>query len=166
MNKINACAAVCLGLMLIAPRLGAQSQTKGQHCPMDAAGRADKGMGFSQEKTTHHFTLTERGGEISVTAKDPADSDSREQIRMHLSHIAHAFAAGDFDIPMFVHDQTPPGVPVMKEKKDKIQYRYEEAENGGKVVMTTEDGEGLAAIHEFLAFQIREHKTGDSVTVK
>src|SRR5262249_29873419 len=116
--------------------------------------------------TTHHFTLTAQGGEIAVTAKDAADSDSREQIRMHLTHIAHAFAAGNFDIPMFVHDQTPDGVPIMKEKKDRIQYRYEETENGGKVVMTTEDREALAAIHEFLAFQIREHKTGDSVTVK
>jgi len=119
MNKINVCAVLCLGLVLVAPRVGAQSQTKGQHCPMDA-NRADKGMGFSQEKTTHHFALTPHGGEISVTAKDAADSESREQIRMHLSHIAHAFAAGDFDIPMFVHDQTPPGVPVMKKKRTRF----------------------------------------------
>jgi len=33
------------------------------------------------------------------------------------------------------------------------------------VVIATEDGQALAAIHEFLAFQIREHKTGDTVEV-
>jgi hypothetical protein len=151
--------------MFIGVRAQAQSQTKAQHCPMDT-NRADKGMGFSQEKTTHHFTLTPQGGEIAVTAKDATDNESRDQIRMHLTHIAHAFAAGDFDIPMLVHDQTPPGVPVMKEKKDKIQYRYEESQNGGKVVIATEDSQALSGIHEFLAFQIREHKTGDSVDVR
>lgn len=167
MKKINLCIAVCLGtVMVVAARSEAQSPNDAHHCPMDAADRADKGMGFSQEKTTHHFTLTSQGGEIAVTAKDAADKESHEEIRMHLSHIAHAFAAGDFDIPMFVHDQTPPGVSVMKEKKDKIQYRYEESEDGGKVVIATEDSQALSAIHEFLAFQIREHKTGDSLTVR
>lgn len=165
MTKVNICIAMCLGTAMFAvPRTQAQSPNDAHHCPMDAAHRADKGMGFSQEKTTHHFTLTSQGGEIEVTAKDAADKESREQIRMHLTHIAHAFAAGDFDIPMFVHDQTPPGVAVMKERKDRVQYRYEESENGGKVVIATEDGQALSAIHEFLAFQIREHKTGDSLT--
>ena len=133
---------------------------------MNADDRADKGMGFSQEKTTHHFTLTKNGGEIGVLAKDAADSESRDQIRMHLSHIAHAFADGDFDIPMFVHDQVPPGVATMKAKKDRIQYRYEETESGGRVVISTQDSEARGAIHEFLKFQIRAHKTGDSLDVR
>ena len=126
--------------------------------------RADKGMGFDQAKTTHHFLLKRDGGVIRVEANDAKDTESRDQVRMHLAHIAKAFAAGDFDIPMFVHDQTPPGVPVMKARKDQISYRFEETNSGGRVVIASSDAEALAAIHEFLVFQIREHKTGDSLT--
>ena len=127
--------------------------------------RADQGMGFEQAKTTHHFLLTRDGGAIQVTARNPQDSHSRAQIRMHLSHIAQAFAAGDFHIPMFVHDQTPPGVAVLQARKTQIRYRFEELENGAQVVITTHDPEALSAIHDFLVFQIREHRTNDPVAV-
>ena len=80
--------------------------------------RGDHAMGFSQEKTTHHFRLFKDGGAIEVEAKDPKDTDNRDMIRMHLSHIAQMFAAGDFDTPMFIHDTTPPGVPTMIELRD------------------------------------------------
>ena len=133
-----------------------------QGCPMMATQhRADDGMGFSQAKTTHHFRLTADGGVISVEAHDAKDSESRDEIRMHLAHIAKAFGDGDFDIPIFVHDQVPPGVPVMKSRKHAIRYRFEESAQGGQVVISTSDQQALGAIHEFLAFQIREHKTGD-----
>ncbi|MBZ5719380.1 MAG: hypothetical protein LAO03_03265 [Acidobacteriia bacterium] len=136
-------------------------------CPMMAdQQRADEGMGFSQAKTTHHFRLTGDGGVIAVEANDAKDSESRDQIRMHLTHIAKAFSTGDFDIPMFVHDQVPPGVPVMKSLKDAIHYRFEETDLGGRVVISSADQQARAAIHEFLAFQIREHKTGDSLDVQ
>jgi hypothetical protein len=128
--------------------------------------RGNQGMGFDQERTTHHFLLTKSGGIIQVTANSAADKNSAAQIRMHLNHIEHAFQSGDFNIPMFVHGQTPPGVPVMKRLKDQIQYRYEEIENGGRVSIASENAEAVNAVHEFLKFQIREHKTGDSLEVK
>jgi hypothetical protein len=34
------------------------------------------------------------------------------------------------------------------------------------VDITTTNREALAAVHEFLAFQISDHKTGDPVTVR
>ena len=67
---------------------------------------------------------------------------------------------------MFVHDQTPPGVPVMKKLKDQIKYRYEPAENGGRVVISSSNADAVKAIHEFLKFQITEHQTGDALEVK
>ena len=133
---------------------------------MDMEGRGDEGMGFSQAKTTHHFILAKDGGAISVEANDEKDTASRDQIRMHLAHIAKMFAEGNFDIPMFVHDQVPPGVPVMQSKKNQIQYRFEESKLGGRVVISSSDPEALSAVHDFLSFQIREHKTGDSLTVQ
>src|SRR5262249_37907044 len=101
------------------------------------------------------------GGAIQVTANSADDKASIDQVRNHLKHIARAFQSGDFSIPMFVHDQTPPGVPAMVKLKDRIQYRYEQMENGGRVVITSGNEEALAAVQEFLRFQIREHKTGD-----
>lgn len=85
---------------------------------------------------------------------------------MHLGHIRAAFQAGDFNIPGFVHDQTPPGVPVMINLKDQIHYRYEEITHGGRVLISSKNAEAIKAVQSFLRFQITEHKTGDSLQVK
>ena len=127
--------------------------------------RGEKGMGFSQTTTTHHFLLSADGGVIQVEANDAMDPATHDSIRMHLTHIAKAFASGDFAIPMFVHDSTPPGVPVMKELKDKIRYKFEETPGGARVVITTANPDALAAVFQFLNFQIAEHKTGDATAV-
>jgi hypothetical protein len=122
-------------------------------------------MGFSHEKTTHHFRLYADGGAIEVTANDPRDSESRDQIRMHLAHIAGMFAAGDFDAPMLIHDQVPPGVPVLRKLKGDVKYRFEELDRGGRVRISTKNAEALQAVYEFLRFQISDHQTGDAITV-
>ena len=83
----------------------------------------------------------------------------------HLTHIAKAFSNGDFAIPMFVHDTVPPGVPVMKQVGDKITYKFEATPTGGRVLITTTDPRALAAVQQFLRFQIAEHETGDSTAV-
>jgi hypothetical protein len=122
-------------------------------------------MGFSHERTTHHFRLAADGGEIEVTARTVADAESRDQIRIHLAHVAMAFAAGDFTIPMFVHDSIPPGVSTMKRRRAAISYSYKEIDNGGLVRISTKDFDALDAVHDFLRFQIVEHETGDPLTV-
>jgi hypothetical protein len=128
--------------------------------------RGEAGMGFDQERTTHHFLLTKNGGIIQVNANSAADKESVAQIRMHLQHIRHAFESGDFNIPMFVHDQTPPGVPTMTRLKDRIRYKYEPMDNGGRVVISSGNSEVVTALHDFLKFQIREHRTGDPLELK
>ncbi len=128
--------------------------------------RGDHMMGFSHEKTTHHFLLAKDGGSINVSVNDPKDAGNRDQIRMHLGHIAKMFAAGDFNVPMFIHDQVPPGVAVMKRLKDQIAYTYEQTENGARVRVTSSNPDAVAAIHEFLKFQISDHQTGDPLTVQ
>jgi hypothetical protein len=128
--------------------------------------RGDKGMGFSQGATTHHFLLKPNGGVIQAEANAASDTASRDSIRMHMRHIAHAFSSGDFDIPMFVHDTTPPGVPEMKRLASKISYAYQESPAGARVVITTSDPEAKAAIHKFLRFQINEHQTHDPMHVR
>ncbi len=128
--------------------------------------RGDHVMGFDHTKTTHHFQLTPSGGRIEVEAKDPADSESRDLIRTHLTHIAKMFSEGEFDAPMLIHEKVPPGVPVMKELKAAIRYDFQPTERGGSVVLSTRNARALEAVHQFLRFQIEDHKTGDSVKVE
>jgi hypothetical protein len=144
--------------------LTAAAQT--DHAHHDMENRGNQGMGFDQEKTAHHFLLRKDGGAIQVKANSGEDRASINHIRMHLEHIRAAFQSGDFNIPGFVHDQTPPGVPAMIKLKDQIHYRYEEMAQGGRVVISTTNAEALGAVHSFLRFQITEHKTGDALEVK
>jgi len=125
----------------------------------------DQVMGFSHEKTTHHFRLYADGGAIEVTANDPKDTESRDQIQMHLSHIASMFSAGNFEAPMLIHSQTPPGVPTLQRLKGEVVYRFEKLDTGGRVTITTKNDEALKAVYEFLRFQISDHVTGDSTAI-
>ena len=135
-----------------------------QHSAVDQ--RGDRVMGFSHEKTTHHFRLYIDGGAIEVTANDPADTASRDQIRMHLGHIAKMFASGDFNAPMLIHDRVPPGVPVLQKLKAEVEYRYMETDRGGTVRIASKNPDAVKAAHEFLRFQIEDHHTGDSGKVE
>jgi hypothetical protein len=123
--------------------------------------RGDHAMGFSHDKSTHRFRLFPDGGAIEVGANDPNDTVTRDEIRAHLNHIVQLFTAGDFQVPMFIHDTAPPGVSVMKSKRGAIVYAFEATQEGGRVRMTTADADALTAIHQFLDFQIEDHRTGD-----
>ncbi len=121
-------------------------------------------MGFDQDTTTHHFTMGVDGGAIAVSANEPADQTSVRQIRTHLQEIAVAFKQGDFGKPQATHSELPPGVPVMQRLKDAITYTYYETVGGGIVRIHTANPDALAAIHQFIGYQVREHKTGDPLT--
>ena len=127
--------------------------------------RGDQAMGFSHQMTTHHFVLTKDGGTIEVEADDPNDKASRDAIRQHLDHIATLFRKGDFDIPMFIHDQTPPGVSTMKRLKGEITYKAQATAKGAEVKIASANSEAVSAIHQFLKFQIKDHQTGDATDV-
>lgn len=128
--------------------------------------RGARAMGFDQDKTTHHFILTNDGGLIQVEANDNKDISSRDQIRHHLTMITAMFSNGDFSKPFEVHGQVPPGVEGMTKSRSEIGYRFEETEKGGRIHISTAGAEALKSIHEFLRFQITDHKTGDSLDVK
>lgn len=127
--------------------------------------RGDEVMGFSHEKTIHHFRLYSDGGAIEAEAEEAKDLASRDQIRSHFGHIVTMFADGDFSAPMLIHAQNPPGSEAMKRLRNAIEYRLESTEKGARIRITTKDAEALRAVHEFLRFQIAEHETGDSAEV-
>jgi hypothetical protein len=95
--------------------------------------RGEKGMTFSRSATVHHFLLKPEASFRSLPG--PKDTDSIDQIRRHLAQISHAFCSGDFDMPKFVHDTVPPGVPDMKGLASKITYTAVQTPNGGRVLI-------------------------------
>ena len=135
------------------------------HHHEQVAERGDHVMGFDHSKTTHHFTLTETGGVIAVSANDAADAGSRDAIRMHLKHEAQMLSEGNFHDPMTIHDRVPPGVPVLKRDHEKIRWTYADTPQGGAITITAPTEEDRKAVHEFLRFQIEDHRTGDPLEV-
>jgi hypothetical protein len=131
----------------------------------DVEKHGDEARGFSHDKTAHHFRLYPDGGAIEVTVSDSKDSENTQAVRSHLTHIVTMFSNGEFSTPMFVHDQVPPGVPVMKEKRAEISYTFEELSAGGRVRIKTTNPDALKAIHDFLRFQITDHHTGDATDI-
>lgn len=106
----------------------------------------------------HHFTVLDAGGVIEVTAARTEGFDAaRKRIVAHLSDITRRFKEGDFSIPEATHAVMPPGAREMAAFRDRIEYRFEEIPDGGRVHITTSDRDALAAVHTFLRYQIKDH---------
>src|SRR5438552_10469259 len=133
-----------------------------QPSTVGAAG-GSKAMGFDQAETTHHFKLLPDGGVIEITANDPSDIASRNAIRQHVAKMAIMFGQGNFNLPGVVHSQEPPGIDAMKRLKTTLSYAAENLSSGGRVRITTSNPEAQSAVHDFLRFQIQEHRSGDSM---
>jgi hypothetical protein len=166
--------AISLAMMLVA--LPGAHDAAAQHATMPPGmtheehlaqmkTRGADAMGFDQDSTQHHFHLTAGGGAIDVAVKDAQDTAGRQQIRTHLREIAAAFARGNFERPLATHDELPAGAKTMQRLKAKIAYTFEETAGGGRVRIETSDRSARSAVHEFLRYQIVEHRTGDPLTV-
>lgn len=174
MNKL---ATILLASLLVAVPLSGQNSNKDdsmKSCPMHeqqsrqshhaiVESHGDQAMGFPHDKTTHHFRLAPDGGTIEVTVNEVTDKANTQAIRSHLSHLAVMFSQGDFSTPMFIHDGVPPGVTTMKIMKSTIRYTYEELPSGGRVRIQSGEAVAVAAVHDFLRFQITDHQTHDSL---
>jgi hypothetical protein len=120
--------------------------------------RGNIAMGFDQNKIMHHFMATPTGGQIMIVALDSNDNGTISQIRAHVLDIQQEFSQGDFTKPFFIHAQEVPGTKVMEEKKDLIKYSVQDLDDGAVLVLSTDDGELLQAMQEFMAFQGGEHQ--------
>jgi hypothetical protein len=118
--------------------------------------RGAAAMGVDQYTSSHVFEALPDGGRI-VLQRQTDDSAGTATIRAHMSTIAAQFRRGDFAVPGFVHAQGVPGTDVMTSHRTRISYRADTLPRGGQVRITTTDPAALTAIHEFLAFQRREH---------
>jgi hypothetical protein len=121
--------------------------------------RGHTAMGVDQYTSAHTFQSLPDGGRISLQ-RDSEDSTGAAQIRRHMETIALAFSQGNFDLPGFVHDREVPGTAVMTLRRSQITYTAESLPRGGGLRIRSGDSTALAAIHEFLAFQRQDHRSG------
>ncbi len=164
-------ALLLLGLTAVSPTLRAQSPDSmpagHRHTPGMTHGQADssmaamkqrgqQAMAVDQDKATHKFDAFPDGGRIELQS-DVDDSVAISGIRTHFKEIEAAFRAGNFSIPMFVHDQAVPGTSVMTAKRRSIRYIRRDLPRGAELRLRTTDPEAIRAIHSFMAFQRREH---------
>ena len=146
--------------------VSARQETSPSHHQAEVNKRGAQVMGFAQDATIHHFFLYEDGGAIEVSVRDAGDKGSLDAIRGHLPQIALMFGRGQFDAPMHVHDTKVPGTAEMARLKARLTYKFVETSNGGRVNIVATDPEAVAAVHQFLKFQIVDHVTGDSTSVR
>jgi hypothetical protein len=122
--------------------------------------RGHVAMGVDQYTSSHVFESLPDGGRIALE-RDEADPAGVARIREHMRQIASAFARGDFRVPGFVHDREVPGTAVMSARQTAIHYLVDTLPRGAELRIVTGDSAALGAIHEFLAFQRHDHRTGE-----
>jgi hypothetical protein len=117
-------------------------------------------MGVNQYTSQHVFEPLPDGGRIVLQRRE-ADSVGEATIRAHMRTIAAAFSKGDFTLPGFVHAMSAvPGTEVMRRLSRQISYVPRDIPRGGEVRITTTNPEAVAAVHDFLAFQRKDHRAG------
>ncbi len=122
--------------------------------------RGETAMGVNQYTSQHVFESLPTGGRIVLQRKEP-DSVGEAAIRAHMRTIANAFTSGNFAVPGFVHATSEvPGTAQMKELKAEITYTAGDIPRGAEVVISTRNPRAVSAIHDFLAFQRMDHRTG------
>ena len=122
--------------------------------------RGETAMGVNQYTSQHVFESLSTGGRISLQRTE-SDSAGVAAIRAHMRTIAKAFTSGDFTVPGFVHATSEvPGTAVMKQLKAEITYTPRDLPGGAEVVISTKNSMAVSAIHDFLAFQRMDHRTG------
>lgn len=120
--------------------------------------RGHTAMGVDQYTSSHRFEPLPDGGRITLQ-RDQADSAGTAQIRAHMKEIAAAFAQGDFAVPGFVHDREVPGTAIMVARRSRISYTTDTLPRGGSLRIRSDDSAAVAAIHQFLSFQRRDHRS-------
>lgn len=115
-------------------------------------------MGVDQEKSAHRFDSYPDGGRIQLVSTT-GDSAAIAAIRQHFETIAGQFQAGDFQTPFAVHDEKVPGTDVMAARRSAIRFELERLPGGAALRLRTTDAAVVRAIHQFMAYQRREHRS-------
>lgn len=149
-----------LALLPIAACGRQEAETKSDSSFAALQQRGETAMGVNQYTSQHVFEPLPDGGRI-VLQREASDSVGVAAIRAHMDTISKSFGNGDFAVPGFVHATGDvPGTAAMKRLKAEITYTPQDLPGGAQVVISTRNPQAVSAIHEFLAFQRMDHRTG------
>lgn len=115
-------------------------------------------IGVDRKALVHRFVKVPGGGDVELNRRS-GDSTGAAQVRVHLAIVSDAFKRGDFSIPGVVHEKPVAGTDVMTRKASVITYEVTASQDGAILRIRTSDPEALRAIHSFIDFQAREHRT-------
>lgn len=121
---------------------------------------AEQGAGvmpFDLKRTTHFFDANAAGGVQAVTANDKNDRAQIALIRSHLALEAKQFAKGDFSDPATIHGNGMPGLATLAASSGKLKITYKERPDGASITYVSNDGDVIAAIHDWFAAQRSDH---------
>jgi hypothetical protein len=115
-------------------------------------------MGVDQYASAHVFEDLPDGGRIVLDRDDSTDKAGIIAIRLHMREVGTDFLRGDFTKPFAVHDTIVPGTAAMASLRDRIAFEVRDRPRGAEVRIVTTDRMAIAAVHQFLAFQRRDHR--------
>jgi hypothetical protein len=136
----------------------ARASSLGDSAFVQVQTRGRLAMGVDQYSSTHSFEPLPDGGRITLV-RDSVDPAGVDRIRSHMAEIASAFSRGDFSVPGFVHDRPVPGTAIMAARRSRFSYLVDSVPHGGSLRLRSSDSVAVSAIHQFLAFQRRDHRS-------
>ena len=123
---------------------------------------------YDRDRVVHHFYLYPDGGSMTLSVKDPSDTETRKAVRAYVQRVSQLIVFGNLDRPREQFGQGIPGLDRIADaraRKATITVRSSAPDEGSHIVFATADPGALQGLHEFLRFQIEDLKTGDSKEV-
>lgn len=117
-------------------------------------------MPFDQKQAMHMFLPSAAGGVVEIVVHT-MDATQIALVRSHLLQEAAMFARGDYSNPAYIHGKTMPGLARLKSAASRVSVRYFETPSGAAIALASADEGLVAAVHQWLAAQRRDHSLSD-----
>jgi hypothetical protein len=148
---------VMIAFALAAVPLAAGADTR-QNLVMEHGAQV---MPFNQEQAMHMFLPSATGGVVEIVVHD-MDAAQIALVRSHLLQEAAMFTRGDYSDPAYIHGKTMPGLARLESAASRVSVRYFETPSGAAITLASADQDLVAAIHQWLAAQQRDHSAGQA----
>jgi hypothetical protein len=116
-------------------------------------------MPFDESQAMHMFLPSATGGVVEIVVHD-MNPTQIALVRAHLLQEAAKFARGDYSDPAYIHGKTMPGLVQLASGSSRMSVHYFETPSGAAITLVSTDQPLITAIHEWLAAQERDHKSG------
>lgn len=152
--KRNIYAAMALALAAVP--IAGRADDSHQNMVMEHGAQV---MPFDQKQAMHMFLPSATGGVVEIVVHD-MDATQIALVRSHLLQEAAMFTRGDYSDPAYIHGKAMPGLVGLEASASRVSVRYFETPSGAAITLASVDQDVVAAIHQWLAAQQRDHSSG------